>query len=312
MTKIFTIGFIMSLSFSLFGQISYEGCTNQITGPSPYTLSQSGTTNDGGIIRNTYTSTSVSCSAGSCSYTIIWSITNQRWELLLNGSNLLHHNSTASVPNPPSLTLGTWQNGSGCSGITTLSGDVQSVLPVDLVLFESKMIDKQIALQWITATELNNEKFEVEESREGREFQKIGEVKGKGATHEQQDYSFEVKNPRNGISYYRLKQIDFDGQFEYSKVIRVNFKGENGNVGEFYPNPSKSGTVNLDYTSENDDEILVSVFDVTGKLIVNQIQQFSNGDNNLSFDFSELNTGIYIVKIGDERNPTHRKLIIER
>ena len=204
------------------------------------------------------------------------------------------------------------ENGDGVVNGNDIEIITSVLLPVELLFFDATLDANTVLLNWQTASELNNEKFEVEQSRDGRDFQKIGEIEGKGTTLEQQDYSYEVKNPRNGISYYRLKQIDFDGQFEYSKVISVNFKGENGDVGEFYPNPSKSGLVNIYYTSQTDDEIAVSVFDVTGKLVVNQIQQVSNGDNNLSFDFSELNTGTYIVKIGDERNPTHRKLIIER
>ena len=183
-------------------------------------------------------------------------------------------------------------------------------LPVELITFEGYYREGRNILEWSTASELNNEKFEIEESQDGREFQKVGEVKG--TTFEQQAYSFEIENPRNGISYYRLKQIDFDGQFEFSEVIIVNVKGENGEVGEFYPNPSKLGLVNLDYVAQNDYEITVSVFDMTGKLVINQIQSISKGNNNLSFDFSGLNTGIYIVKFGDEINPTHRKLIIER
>lgn len=186
------------------------------------------------------------------------------------------------------------------------------LLPVELIDFSVRLKDNDLMLNWATASETNNEKFEIEESKDGREFQKIGEVEGKGTTLEQQDYSFEVGNPKNGISYYRLKQIDFDGQFEYSEIISIDIKGENRTVGEFYPNPSKSGMVNLDYTSQNDDKILVSVLDVTGKLVVNQIQQVSNGDNNLSFDFSDLNTGIYIVKIGGAKKSTHRKIIIEK
>lgn len=228
--------------------------------------------------------------------------------------------STNSSPNPPSDAFATANgtpyvaDGTNCSGATfsvTGSG-TQAFLPVELIRFEADLKKTHVTLKWSTASELNNEKFEIERSQDGREFQKIGEVEGKGTTSEQQEYSFEVERPRNGISYFRLKQIDFDGQFEISQVISVDFKGENGDVGEFYPNPSKSGIVNLDYTSQTDDEISITVFDVTGKLVVNQIQQVSNGDNNLSFDFSELNTGIYIVKIGDERNPTHRKLIIEK
>ena len=185
-------------------------------------------------------------------------------------------------------------------------------VPVELTSFTATLSDKNIQLEWQTASEVNNEKFEVETSQNGREFKKIGEVEGKGTTVEQQDYLFEINNPKNGISYYRLKQIDFDGQFEYSKVISVNFKGENGEIGEFYPNPSKSGLVNLDYSSKTDEEITVSVFDITGKLVVMEIQEISNGNNNLSFNFSDLNTGIYIVKIGDKRNQNHQKLIIQR
>lgn len=244
---------------------------------------------------------------------LTWSGT--RWEVTCCGGNVLYASDEPTAMNPPNFTVGNYYNvNNGGVPLIALSGTgtTSTVLPVELIWFNALMIEGGIQLKWQTASEINNEKFEVEESQDGREFQKIGEVEGKGTTLEQQDYSFEVKNPRNGISYYRLKQIDFDGQFEYSKVISVNFKGENGEVGQFYPNPSKSGIVNLEYISKTDEEITISVFDVTGKLIVNQIQQISNGDNNLSFDFSELNTGIYIFKIGDERNPTHRKLIIER
>ena len=188
----------------------------------------------------------------------------------------------------------------------------QITLPIKLLSFSGIQSNNQTHLKWNTALEINNKTFEIETSQDGRVFKKIGEVEGKGTTSEQQEYSFNVKTPRKGISYYRLKQIDFDGQFEYSKMISVDFKGENGNVGVFYPNPSKSGLVNLDYVSQNDAQIAVSVFDMTGQLVVNQIRQVSHGDNNLSFDFSELSTGVYIAKMGDERNPTHQKLIIEK
>jgi len=318
MKKIITIGFIISFSFSLVGQITYTGCNGVLNPPGPHVLNQSGTTNDGGTIRNNYTGSSGSCSAGNCTYRIIWSVATSRWEIQLstNGGssfpNVLYISTISSQPNPPSLTFGMWSSPSGCGSMTQLEGDVQSTLPVELTTFKEIVSKIGVQLSWQTASELNNEKFEIEESQDGRELKKIGEVTGNGTTLEQQEYLFEVKNPRYGISYYRLKQIDFDGQFEYSKVISVDFKGENGDVGEFYPNPSKSAWVNLDYFAQNDDEITVSVFDMTGKLVVNQFQQISSGNNNLSFDFSDLNTGIYIVKIGDERNPIHRKLIIER
>ena len=75
--------------------------------------------------------------------------------------------------------------------------------------------------------------------------------------------------------------------------------------------PVKSGMVNLDYTSQNDEEIIISVFDITGKLVINEIQQISNGNNNLSFDFSALNKGAYFVKLQAGESTQYQKLIIE-
>ncbi len=236
-----------------------------------------------------------------------------RWEIS-SGVTVIWYNTSASSPNPPALGLGTWvENGIGCNNLLQFNGSgTQSSLPVELISFIGTYEKNQIELTWQTGSEINNEKFEIEESQDGREFQKIGEIKGNGTTVERQAYSFTDKNPSNGISYYRLKQIDFDGQFEYSKMISIISKDDNGNVGAFYPNPSKSGFVNLNYNSQDDEAISISVFNVTGKLVDNQIQQVSNGENNLNFDFSHFNAGIYIVKIGDERNSTRRKLIIER
>jgi hypothetical protein len=299
-----------------YGQISYTGCAGAIAAGYPITLNLTG--NDG--TRNIYINTlpGTPCSAGTCAFRVIWS--NTQWEIQLSVDGgatypyVLYVNTAAATPNPPDLSLGTWVSQGPCVGqaLTTWNGSVQSALPVELIAFSAKIKSSSIYLSWQTASELNNDKFEIEESRDGQEFKKTGEIKGKGTTVEKQDYSFKIQSPKNGISYYRLKQIDFDGQFEYSKVISVNFKGNSGTIGKLYPNPSKLGMVNLDYRSKKNEEIKVSVFDVTGKLMVSQIREISNGENKLSFDFSNLNTGIYIVKIGNERNSTHQKLIIEK
>lgn len=184
--------------------------------------------------------------------------------------------------------------------------------PVEFISFNAKSEDSKIQLTWQTATEQNNEKFEIEMSLNGRDFQTIGEVKGNGTTATQQNYSFAVKSPQGGISYYRLKQIDFEGTFKYSEVKSVNFKKNNKQIEEFYPNPSSSGFTHFNYVAQNNGKITISVFDMTGKLMIHQAQQVLKGENNLSFDFSDLNTGNYIVKIDDKRNLLYKKLIIEK
>ncbi len=199
----------------------------------------------------------------------------------------------------------------GQLGIDNINWALSS-LPVELVSFSAIQEKDLLNLKWTTASELNNEKFQIEVSQDGQKFEKIGEQKGKGTTSELQNYSFTLENPHRGVSYYRLKQIDFDGQFEYSKVISIDFKEANDKVGKFYPNPSKSGLISLDYFAQSEEDILISVFDITGKLVINQIRQIATGNNSLSFNFSEITSGIYFVKIGKEKNPTYRKLIIEK
>lgn len=248
--------------------------------------------------------------------TVGWSGT--QWEWHRNG-DLFATNSTNTSSLAPCSANFPWTlttDGINTCGINNpnleVRGNCAAALPVELMSFFSREINGSLKLFWNTATEINNEKFEIEQSQNGRDFTKIGEVMGMGTTVEQQDYSFEVKSPKNGILYYRLRQMDFDGYVEYSDMISVNFKGESDEVGEFYPNPSNSAKVNLDYISHIDEEIMSSVYDVTGKLLIIEIQQISKGYNNLRFDFNELNSGIYFVKIGDEKKSTYRKLIIER
>jgi hypothetical protein len=110
-------------------------------------------------------------------------------------------------------------------------------LPVTLSSFDVQSLGTAVKLNWQTASELNNAKFIIETSNEGELFSGIGEVQGAGTTLEKQSYQFTHHTPSAGINYYRLKQVDFDGTFEYSKVVAINAVGNNDIV--TYPNPAK-------------------------------------------------------------------------
>lgn len=185
------------------------------------------------------------------------------------------------------------------------------VLPVELTYFKGQTTAEGNLLTWQTASEKNNKGFEVQHSVNGEEWETIDFVQGNGTTLETQNYTFTDYQPLNGRNYYRLKQMDFDGAFEYSDVISIENNSTTVEIGDFYPNPSSSGLVNLDFTTSDDNEITLSVFDITGKLMINQVQQVTQGNNQLNFDFSTLNKGIYLVKIGNENKAIMRKLIIE-
>ena len=114
----------------------------------------------------------------------------------------------------------------GTNDYYTIGSDITAtLLPVDLVSFEGQVENQSVHLHWITASETNNDRFEIEYSVSGNEFFKIGEVAGSGTINEMKSYDFTHSNPVKGSNYYRLKQVDFDGQYEYSSVVYVIHQG---------------------------------------------------------------------------------------
>jgi hypothetical protein len=112
-----------------------------------------------------------------------------------------------------------------------------SALPVTLTHFTATPKSSTVQLDWATATELNNDGFEVQRSADARSWEKLGWVAGRGTTQERQDYGFVDEAPLSGQSYYRLKQIDYDGQYEYSPTVSVRGRGEA--LFSVFPNPAR-------------------------------------------------------------------------
>ena len=110
-------------------------------------------------------------------------------------------------------------------------------LPVTLTHFTATPKGSTTHLHWSTATELNNDGFEVQRSADGRRWEKLGWVAGQGTTQQRQDYTFVDEAPLAGQGYYRLRQVDYDGQYEYSPVASVRL----GQPGPFavFPNPAR-------------------------------------------------------------------------
>lgn len=314
MKKLCSILVCISFSCTIFGQILFEGCTNLITGDFPFTLNFIGTTNDGGTIRNSYQAPPSSCSAGVCPFNISWNTNLDRWELSLPGTAVLYYNSTASFPNPPDLSLGTWVSEAGCSPISNLMGDVQSgiTVPVQFISLNADMTTNGLILNWETASEIDNERFDVEGSVDGINYVKYGSVKGSGSSSETQNYTFLLRNPASGTVYYRLKQIDFDGQFKYSDVISVKLNRNHDVYGELYPNPNQTGLFKLNFTVRKDKNTRISVFSYTGEKVYTENRYIQHTSKQIELDFTHLKSGIYIVQIGDAQRQIYRKMVIEK
>lgn len=139
------------------------------------------------------------------------------------------------------------------------------ILPVTLSSFNGalKPASEQVQLEWTTSAELNNERFIIETSTEGEVFNRIGEIAGAGTTTEAHTYQFTHQTPSAGVNYYRLKQVDFDGTFAYSKVIAVN-AGGNDKIFAF-PNPVQD-QLNIQYDQSKGSAALF-LFDAMGRKI---------------------------------------------
>jgi hypothetical protein len=159
------------------------------------------------------------------------------------GTNICTSSSSGSIPAPNVVTnepitfrIVFYNNSSGVQariGQITVAGDVS--LPVNLTSLNALSETKQSILTFTTASEINNAGFDIERSSDGIDFQKIGWVEGHGSTTSEKHYSFVDTNPIGGMNYYRLRQVDFDGRFEYSKIVSIMMKSDDVTIS---PNPA--------------------------------------------------------------------------
>jgi hypothetical protein len=167
-------------------------------------------------------------------------------------------------------------------------------------------------LQWTTASEENNAGFEVERSENGKEFKKIVFVQGSGTTLEAQTYQFADQTPRKGKTYYyRLRQVDFDGKFEYSDIVTAQIISDKIEVSELAPNPVSGNQAQLNVALPSVGKVSLQVFDVTGKLLQNNLQDLAAGAHTLNVEVAGLAAGTYFVKLTTNGENVYRKLIVE-
>ncbi|TRX58821.1 T9SS type A sorting domain-containing protein [Fulvivirga sp. M361] len=167
-------------------------------------------------------------------------------------------------------------------------------LPVELVSFEAKVAsDKNsVELKWVTATELFNDFFTLERSMDASNFQALEVVQGAGNSSQLLNYTYTDQFPVHGVSYYRLKQTDFDGAFEYSKTIAVSYENIMVQM-TVHPNPFSSFTTfRLNSAIETDERLQVLLFDALG----NEVRHLE-GTREIILYRSDLPQGMYWYKV---------------
>ncbi|MEM9885042.1 MAG: T9SS type A sorting domain-containing protein [Bacteroidota bacterium] len=186
---------------------------------------------------------------------------------------------------------------SGTGGDPVITGTCGS-LPVELVTFEAKAEEEKVMLKWKTASEIDNSGFEVERSTDGVNFYKIGWVEGEGKSNREVTYKYVDQEARaNTTYYYRLRQVDFDGKYEYSNVETAEISDKNINI-RLFPNPSLvSQQVQLQINADSDINGRAEVFDMSGRLVQSLIIATQKGENNLTLATTDLVSGTYVVKV---------------
>lgn len=170
-------------------------------------------------------------------------------------------------------------------------------VPVELSSFTASANDDNVTLSWTTATETNNQGFQIERSNEG-EFESVGYVPGRGTTTEVSNYTFVDENVAAGSYSYRLKQMDYDGTYEYSQVIEVdvNVPAEFA-MDQNYPNPFNPST-KINFRLAADSKVTLKVFDVLGQEVITLLNKdLSAGSHIVDFDASGINSGTYFYRI---------------
>jgi hypothetical protein len=168
-------------------------------------------------------------------------------------------------------------------------GTASIALPVDFVSFNTKVIEEKIQLNWEIGSKVNASHFDVLRSADGFDFVKIASLE----ITDQSIYSFEDSNPILGVNYYKLKEVDFDNQIQYSDVVTQLMDGKNIQI---YPSLIENGSLHIDYFREQ--SLSIHILSVTGKEIYKNIL---TADQN-KIDLSKYPSGIYIAAIKSNDN----------
>jgi hypothetical protein len=175
----------------------------------------------------------------------------------------------------------------------------QSVLPlpIELLYFRGEATADYNHLYWSTASEINNDHFEVQRSSNGGDWNTIAEIQGNGTSSETHNYVFDDYFAEQGSNYYRLKQVDYNGQFTYSSVIHLEYHTGNMVVDNLHPNPT-TGDVNFDFQTPDATDVQIVITDMTGRVVVDEKRSVQAGRTSIAAKIAETEgAGIYSLKV---------------
>lgn len=186
-----------------------------------------------------------------------------------------------------------------------------NIVPVELSSFTANVSANKVVVNWETASELNNHGFEVQRSIDGENFATIGFVKGAGTSTLKNSYSFSDEALPDGIYFYRLKQIDLDGKFDFSNSIQVLFEiPKEFALEQNYPNPFNPST-KISWQLPSESFVTLKIFDVLGNEVANLVNEVQTaGTHSIDFNADQLSGSIYFYTLKAGEFSETKKLVL--
>ncbi len=180
---------------------------------------------------------------------------------------------------------------------------------MEIIEFTSRLAFGEINLSWRTASELNNAGFYLQRSPDAKNWHDLAFLPGHGTTHEEQSYTYTDERPLPGMNYYRLQQVDYDGQFEYSKIVSVEM-GRDGSGISLYPNPA-ANSVTLALQTDYTGEASLTLYDLMGRQVKTQTLSLEGGVFRSEIGLDGLPAGVYLAEVVAGREQWRERLVVE-
>jgi hypothetical protein len=232
-----------------------------------------------------------------------WSPGDQHWDAISS-------TPTGTINSGSVLTTGT-VNFSTSTIFTLGSLDGGNYLPIDLVSFEGECIDNKTNLEFVVASQVNNDYFTIKRSNNNLEWEEVGFINGEGTNNEEITYTWIDNSPKSGVNYYKLFQTDIDGVSKSFSPIAINCES---NVDDYhiYPNPTNDiVSVEFDLEYYQGDDIKVVLKDFKGIIVKSNPIELNRGYNYFEVDLSNIPSGFYVLSYSGTKNHIPSKRIVK-
>lgn len=227
------------------------------------------------------------------------------------GSIILRYTATTSATPASNLQttvrdyIGTTEVGAANNVVS-----VTTTLPVTLLSFDATKVNNKTAkLTWKTSSESNSSVFEIEKSINNSPFIKTGEVTAAGSSAGITNYSFIDSLSPNAVTSYRLKMVDRDQRYEYSRVVSLHTRQDGFALQRIYPNPISNAT-RITAIADKDTEMQWQLLDIDGRVLINRTERCTKGQNEFAIpDVDKLQSGVYLLRVMVDGNSKEERLL---